>query len=100
MTKEDCVERRMETSMEKSSPGLLLTAALGKRNKTTHDTKIQPDCANARRRNSKAPRKTIVVIGSRRKVSRQKQQGDSCTNVKTMHLTSLSFRFFAILKIS
>lgn len=95
MTKEDCIERRMETSMEQSSPGL--TAALGKRNKTTHDTKIQPDCANA---GSKALRKPIVVIGSRHKVSRQKQQGDSCTNVKTMHLTSLSFRFFAILKIS
>lgn len=39
MTKEDCIKRRMETSMEKYSPDLLLTAVLGKRKKMTYDTK-------------------------------------------------------------
>jgi len=39
MTNEDCIKRRMETSMAKYSPDLLLTAVLGKGNTTTSDTK-------------------------------------------------------------
>lgn len=39
MTKEDCIKRRLETSLGKYSPDLLLTPVLQKRNKTTYDIK-------------------------------------------------------------
>lgn len=65
MTKEDYIKRRMETNVEEYSPDHLPAAVLGKRNKTTYNTKHSKSHADIERLNCKASRKAIVIVGSR-----------------------------------